>query len=100
MEMRNELLKKATEGKLFIHRWTSVFMSQSVFYSEDYYVIRNGVVYFINRDLSESESKDDVLSTAAECECLGDYDVSKIKREKFTYISYKKIKKMFIEKTQ
>ena len=73
-------------------------MSKSVFYSEDYYVVRKGKVYFINRDLSESESKDDVFGTAAECECLGDYDVEKIKREKFTYVPCKKIRKMFIKK--
>lgn len=38
--MSNKILEFA-EGKLFIHRWMNVFMSKTVFYNEDYYVVRN-----------------------------------------------------------
>lgn len=97
-QTRDDNLRLASEGKLFINRWISVMNSRTVFYNEDYYVIRNGIVFYIHKDLSERDSGDSVIETLAECECLGDYDLTKIKREKFTYISYKKIRNKFIDK--
>ena len=73
-------------------------MSKSVFYNEDYYVVRNGVVYYIHTDLTERKSGDSLIELVSESESLGEFDVSKIKRERFTYISYKKIRNKFIEK--
>jgi hypothetical protein len=73
-------------------------MSKSVFYNEDYYVVRGGVVYYIHTDLTERKSGDRVIETISQCENLGIYDVAKIKREKFNYISFKKIRNKFIEK--
>ncbi|MES2382348.1 MAG: hypothetical protein V4538_14980 [Bacteroidota bacterium] len=95
--MDNKILQEA-EGKLLVHRWMNVFMSKTVFYYEDYYVVRNGKVLFIHTDLTERESGDNVETTFAECECLGEYDPSKIKREDFDYIPYEKIRNKFIKK--
>jgi hypothetical protein len=97
MQIRERISKEA-EGKLFIHRWFSVMSSKTVFYSENYYVVRNGVVFSIHKDLTETPSGDDIVETYIESECLGEYDKDKIKIQEFDYIPYTKIRKAFIPK--
>jgi len=93
-----EQFKKDAEGKLYVHRTFSDFMSDTVHYSESFYVVRNGVVFFIQSDLTERQSGDTVIDTVSSCKCLGGYSADKIKREKFTYLSIDKLRKKFIEK--
>lgn len=96
--MNDELIKSHSEGKVYIHRYFTSFMSKTVFYGESYYVVRRGKVYFIQPDFTERESDDNVLTTMAECECLGIYDKDKIVRHDFQYLEINKIRKRFIKK--
>lgn len=94
----SEEFKKDAEGKLYVERNFSSFMSESVHYSETFYVVRNGVVFFIQSDLTERQSGDTIIDIVSQCKCLGEYSADKIKREKFTYLSIDKLRKKFIEK--
>ncbi len=85
-----QLAKDKFNGCLFIHRDFTVMNSTTGFYSETYYVLRDGVVYHINNDLEETKSDDKAFELVSECECLGSYNPKLIKKRSTVSFSMKK----------
>lgn len=61
------------EGKLMLHRWVTVMGSTQYMFHEDYYTVKDGIVYFIMRDGSLDPSGDNAIELCTN-EHVGQYD--------------------------
>jgi len=70
---------KKKNNHIFINRSLHTFKSNTGFYGENYYVLRDGIVYEI-QDGKEIPSGDRIESLYVECEDLGVYDAKKVRK--------------------
>lgn len=108
-----ELLKKETEGKLYLHKFVTVMNSTKAIFHHHYYVVRNGVVYSIGRKkpaglavrdedvdntLVETPSGDTFEDLAANCKCLGAYDETLLVFKDYPVVDMEHLEKRYLDK--
>lgn len=93
-----EQFKKQSEGKLFRHIAVLLMKSETAFYMEHYYVVRNGVIFSIHPPtMKETATKDNFYDLMTECEELGEFEECKqlVVQPNTKYKSAKSLKSFF-----
>lgn len=62
------------EGNLFVHRHFFDMASQTFWYTQDYYTVKNGVVMIVEEGGKLTKSGDSAFQLQSDCQLLGPYD--------------------------
>lgn len=67
-------LLQENEGKLFVNRFFTSMFSKTFFFHEDFYTIKDGIIYILEPDGTIYASEDDIYTLLANCQLIGVYD--------------------------
>lgn len=69
------------EGKLMLHRWVTVMGSTQYMFHEDYYTLKDGIVYHIAKDGHLDPSGDKAVELCSNLH-VGEYDPNNLPKQR------------------
>lgn len=87
----NDFLTKKLEGKVFVHIYM-LKIGRNYSFTKQYYTVKEGEVYIIEKDGTLYPSKDTLFSVEYECTPVGVYDSKKKYERVIKDYSYSEVK--------